>query len=156
VPDSELTLVPDTVIQTDPVRLAGPKICVDSRNRAHVVFEQGVYGTGGDKYVYHIREEGEQGVAAGTLPPARLPLVVFPNPVQGAAQVRFTLARPVAVRLRLYDAAGRLARTVLEGTLAAGDKSVALRSRGLKPGSYFLVLDAGTASERVKLIVTGR
>jgi hypothetical protein len=43
VADSVLTLVPDTIVQYDGTRIAGPKISVDSYDRAHVLFEQGVY-----------------------------------------------------------------------------------------------------------------
>lgn len=53
--DSELTIIPDTIIQTDPVRIAHPKIVIDSYQRPHVIFEVGVYGNGTDKSVYHIR-----------------------------------------------------------------------------------------------------
>jgi hypothetical protein len=66
VADSVLTLVPDTIIQYDAVGVAEPKICVDSSNRAHVLFEQGVYGTGTTKYVYHIREDVITGIVEVT------------------------------------------------------------------------------------------
>jgi hypothetical protein len=153
VPDSLLTLVPDTVIQTDPVRLAGPKICVDSRDRAHVLFEQGAYGQGGSKYVYHIREDAGQGIASEARRPVAERLSILPNPVGHSARVRFTLAKAGSARLCLYDAAGRLARILLGGPLPAGDHSVRLDRAGLRPGSYFLVVSAVGTSEQIRLVI---
>ncbi len=66
VADSLLTLVPDTIIQYDAVGIAEPKICVDSSNRAHVLFEQGVHGTVETKCVYHIREDIISGIVEVT------------------------------------------------------------------------------------------
>jgi hypothetical protein len=154
VPDSELTLVPDTVIQTDPVRLAGPKICVDSRNRAHVLFEQGVYGSGGDKYVYHIREDAGQFVAEQPAR-ARVPsLAVWPKVVSTSAMVRFSVASPGRARLVLYDAAGRQVRSLSDGVVQAGSHEVRFSRQGLGAGSYFLVLIAGADRSQTKLVVT--
>jgi len=154
VPDSVLTLVPDTVIQTDPVRLAGPKVCVDSHNRSHVIFEQGVYGSGGDKYVYYTGEESGQPVEEAAGPAGRVSsIVVRPNPARGRARVEFSLESERTVRLALFDAAGRLARRVLPGRLPAGRQSVRLDCAGLAAGVYVIALDAGERHERVRLVL---
>ncbi|MBM3314559.1 T9SS type A sorting domain-containing protein [candidate division WOR-3 bacterium] len=136
VPDSVLTLVPDTVIQTDPVRIAGPKIVVDSRNWAHVVFEQGVYGSGGDKYVYHIAEAAGQGVA--TERPGRHPgLELSPNPAADVVRVRLGPGLGQAALLQVFDAAGRV-----------------VLSR--KPGAEWLDLDLGGLSSGVYVVRAGQ
>ena len=150
-PDSELTLVPDTVIQTDGTRLAGPKVAVDGRNRAHVVFEQGVYGSGGSKYVYHIREEDTQPVAEepGFLP--RPGLRVLSNPVRTTARVLLSAGcQAEPVRASLFSAAGRAVSAQVERQ-AAGE--LLLDRRGLGPGSYFLLVETPGWTGRVKLVV---
>ena len=150
-PDSELTLVPDTVIQTDGTRLAGPKVAVDARNRAHVVFEQGVYGSGGSKYVYHIREEDVQPVAEMPGPVARQGLTVVPNPVRTGARVLLPAACPTGVvRVTLFNAAGRAVRSGIERT---GNGRLALDRRGLEAGSYFLTIETPQWTGRVKVLV---
>ena len=153
VPDSLLTLVDDTVIQSDPVRLAGPKIGVDSRNRAHVLFEQGVYGQGGSKYVFHIREDDGQGIAAAAPVAECRRFSVYPNPVADRATVRFSLARPGRVQIALYDAAGRLIRMLLDGPVPAGSHVVRFTRAGFEPGACFAVLRADDRVERQKFII---
>jgi hypothetical protein len=156
VPDSVLTLVPDTVIQTDPVRLAGPKVCVDSRDRAHVIFEQGVYGSGGDKYVYHTREDPGQAIETAK-PAAVAPgLRVFPNPVRDRAWISFRTAASGATRLALYDAAGRLSRELFGGPARVGENLFRFERRGLAPGSYFLVMECARVVSRTTLVLTTR
>ena len=156
VPDSELTLVPDTVIQTDPVRLAGPKICVDLSNRAHVLFEQGVYGQGGSKYVYHIREEGQQGVSEEPVNArTRRALEVSPNPMRARSLVTFLLERPGQVRIWLCDVTGRKVGGLFCGSLPAGEHALGFDRAGLAAGTYYLMLDAGGGRQRLKVVVAG-
>lgn len=154
VPDSELTLVPDTIIQYDPVRLAGPKVCVDARNRAQVVFEQGIYGSGGDKFVYHIREDAGPGVEEATGAKRGRPLLgVAPNPLARDGVVRFVVDRTGPVRLELYDGIGRRVRLLADEVMARGGHSVRLERQGLAPGTYLLRLTAGDQRPTIKMVV---
>lgn len=151
--DSVLTIVPDTVIQTDPVRIAGPKVAVDGRGRAHILFEQGVYGNNTTKYVYHFREGTIQAVEERVSNPAGPRLQVRPNPMVSSGQVRFALDRAGSVRLALYDASGRLVRQWPRRSLTAGLHGLAFARAALPAGVYLLALDApsGRASARVVL-----
>ncbi|OYD17016.1 hypothetical protein CH330_01130 [candidate division WOR-3 bacterium JGI_Cruoil_03_51_56] len=153
VPDSVLTLVPDTVIQYDAVRLAGPKICVDSHDRAHVLFEQGVYGCNQTKYVYHIREERGQSIAEMALPEHQPMLRVYPNPVPANAIVRFSVSRFGPVQISLFDALGRRVRQLVDREESAGFHSVSFNRQGLPTGAYFLVLESQYRQERTKLLI---
>ncbi len=92
--------------------------------------------------------------------PARLALAApSPNPASGAT--RFTLALPRAGRARLdvFDAAGRLVRTLADGVFDAGTRSLAwdLRDadgRAVGAGVYFARLASGAehAVRRVAVI----
>jgi len=72
----------------------------------------------------------------------------LPNPFGGAGTLlRFDLPQPAPVRLEVFDAAGRLVRTLVAGSLAAGQHSVfwnGLDANGHAVGSgvYFSTLDA--------------
>lgn len=59
-------------------------------------------------------------VGPGTPAPALILSRSFPNPTRGASSIQFTSDRPGPARLRLFDASGRLVRTLLEGTVTAG------------------------------------
>lgn len=151
-PDSELTIVPDTIIQTDPVRIAGPKVAVDSRNRAQILFEQGVYGSGGDKYVYHTREDHAQALAEVAPGPLSL-LEVLPNPVRTLATVRFALPVSGPVRLKLFDASGKEVRRLVHEGSAPGGNQLTLSRQGLANGAYFLALESSSGRTVRKVIL---
>jgi len=59
-------------------------------------------------------EERPAAVAALTLAPSQ------PNPTAGATRIAFALPAPQRVELQVFDAGGRLVRTLLRGELAAG------------------------------------
>jgi hypothetical protein len=151
VADSLLTLVPDTIIQYDAVRVAGPKICVDSSNRAHVLFEQGVYGTGGTKSVYHIREEVTSGITE-PLPVSDPILMVSPNPSLSSTNVFFDVKHAGHVQLSLFDATGREIKILVDCAMSEGRHSIPLDSEDLCSGTYFLLLKNGTEREVVKFL----
>jgi hypothetical protein len=79
---------------------------------------------------------------------------VAPNPSRGSAFLRFTTPIAGAVRLALYDAAGRLVRTLVEGELPAGDHQIRWDGRDragrhLPAGAYYARLEsAGEARSR--------
>jgi hypothetical protein len=71
-----------------------------------------------------------------------------PNPFSGATELQFTLARPAPVRLVVIDVAGRRARTLVNGTLAAGAHDLTWDGRddrgSLAPaGLYWARLESG-------------
>jgi hypothetical protein len=73
----------------------------------------------------------------------------YPNPGSGARAIRFGLPTSSAVTLRVFDAAGRLVRTLENGVLPAGEYRSAwdLRDDGgatVATGVYFVRLAAGT------------
>ncbi len=59
-------------------------------------------------------EEQPVGAVALSLAPSR------PNPTTGATRIAFALPAPQRVELQVFDAGGRLVRTLLSGELAAG------------------------------------
>ncbi|UCH77684.1 MAG: T9SS type A sorting domain-containing protein, partial [Candidatus Coatesbacteria bacterium] len=75
-----------------------------------------------------------------------------PNPVTGAATFSFELAEAAAVRLAVYDAAGRKVATVAEGHYAAGVHDVPFRAE-LAPGVYVYRLEAGGEAAARKMVV---
>lgn len=83
-----------------------------------------------------------------------------PNPARGATTLRFVLPAAGRVRLALYDASGRIVRTVRDGELAAGEHAARLEltddaGRTLAPGLYLARL-SGPDGERTRRIVAVR
>jgi hypothetical protein len=86
---------------------------------------------------------------------------IAPNPLLHHAVVRFDLSRAGSVRLAIFDAAGRVVRTLAEGPFPAGrfDRAWDGRDEGGRrtpAGVYFLHFDAGTTRARQKVVVLGQ
>lgn len=79
-----------------------------------------------------------------------------PNPSADFSRITFTLTSAGHVSVRIFDATGRLVRTVLEGDLPAGEAAVEWDGRtddgqSVAPGIYFSRVEtgAGVMSGRV-------
>ena len=82
----------------------------------------------------------------------------FPNPFNPSTAIRFDLAASGPVALRIFDAGGRLVRTLVDGPRAAGAQSAVWDGRNdsaapVASGVYFYRLEAPgfEASERMVL-----
>ncbi|HTR97883.1 MAG TPA: T9SS type A sorting domain-containing protein [Candidatus Acidoferrales bacterium] len=68
---------------------------------------------------------------------------IAPNPVRSSARVRLTLPQPASVSLRVYDLAGRLVATPVDGMQAAGEHDVSLEVAPWAPGIYLARVETG-------------
>jgi hypothetical protein len=80
----------------------------------------------------------------------------FPNPFNPLTRIEFGLAAPAHVTLRIYDAAGRLVRALVDDARPAGRYSELWdgrdsRGRAVASGIYFYRLDAGAFTETRKM-----
>jgi hypothetical protein len=85
----------------------------------------------------------------------------YPNPFSQQTAIHFVLPNPTRVRMRIYDVAGRLVRTLVDGKLPAGPGQVAwdgLTTSGAiaRRGVYFARLEAAGRHAELKLIRLGR
>jgi beta-galactosidase len=71
----------------------------------------------------------------------------YPNPFNPSTQISYTLPKPGAVTLRVYDLLGREVATLVNGEQPAGDHRVTFsrgsNGRGLASGVYFYRLESG-------------
>ncbi len=87
--------------------------------------------------------------------PARFGLEpVYPNPVSGSAQLRYTLPAPALVHATVYDALGRRVLDLASGEVQdAGSHQLQLNASALPSGAYFVRLTAGERVARQSLLV---
>jgi hypothetical protein len=84
------------------------------------------------------------GVEEGAKPQAPgCNLTVSPNPARTSLAISYALPVAGPVSLRLYDESGVLVRTVLSGHRDAGTYVAGVSPSVLKPGIYFVRLEAG-------------
>ena len=96
---------------------------------------------------------------AGTAPTRLALYAARPNPAPGNASIAFSLPRAQTARLRVYDLAGRLVRTLLDGTVASGQDLVVWDGRNMQGepvagGIYFYRLETGgqTLTRKMTLV----
>jgi len=73
--------------------------------------------------------------------PLQWSLSVSPNPARGAFSVRYDVPRQSRVSVGVYDAGGRLVRSLSEGEASPGRYEARIPSGVLPAGIYFLRLD---------------
>lgn len=108
--------------------------------------------------IYRVRAGTPSSVHADVPPPARPLLVARPNPSHGTTRLEFTLAAPAPATLTLFDAQGRLRRTITTPVLPAGLSSIPWDGRDdantpLPNGVYFLRLTAPPLTATTRLIL---
>jgi hypothetical protein len=97
------------------------------------------------------------GVAEGTHVPLQWSLSVSPNPARGAFTVRYDVPSQGRVSVGVYDAGGRLVRSLRDGDVAPGRYETKLSSGTLPAGVYFVRLEPSAVSRQplaVKVVVT--
>jgi hypothetical protein len=77
----------------------------------------------------------------------------FPNPFNAETTIRFELPATVYVKLQVYDSAGRLVSTLMEGWKDAGAHEVQFNGKELPSGNYFYRLEAGQSSASGKMVL---
>ena len=76
----------------------------------------------------------------------------FPNPFNQSTMIVFYLPRTARVTLRIYDVAGRLIETLVEGDVPAGEHRLHWSAQGLASGVYLCRMEANDFSETIKMI----
>lgn len=76
--------------------------------------------------------------------------LVFPNPAPGSAKMRFTLTRPAAYELELYDVCGRRVDRLAQGQGLPEENELRFgrTANPMSPGVYFYVLSAAYQGQR--------
>ena len=68
----------------------------------------------------------------------------YPNPFNPSTQIKYTIAAPTEVTLRVYDVLGRMVKTLVQSHQAAGDYTVTFDASNLASGMYLYRLEAGS------------
>jgi hypothetical protein len=77
----------------------------------------------------------------------------YPNPFNPSATIRFDLARPEVVRLKVFDMLGREQGTLVDGMLGAGSHAVTLNGETWSSGVYFVRLQSAARTQTIKIVL---
>lgn len=75
-----------------------------------------------------------------------------PNPVRDTARFALRVEKPGAVRVRVFDAGGRLVSDLTDRVLAVGEHRLSWNASAAPAGVYLVRLDAPGSRQRVKLL----
>ncbi len=118
----------------------------------------GGLGLGGDEWA-NTGEDFTVDVGAHS-PPRRTPLQpeefsvsILPNPFNPATAIRYQLTAGSYVQLKVFDIAGRLVATLVDGWRIAGLHEVTFNGMGLPSGIYIYQLEIGDFSTTGKMVL---
>jgi len=77
----------------------------------------------------------------------------YPNPFNPSTTLSYSLPRACKVSLKVYDVSGRLARTLVQRQMEAGEYTATFDGSNLASGIYFSRLEAGACSQTQKLVL---
>lgn len=77
----------------------------------------------------------------------------FPNPFNPKTTIGYKIPKDAFVTIKVYDAAGRLAATLLNENKKAGAYEVLFNGANFSSGVYFYVMSAGDFSQAKKLVL---
>jgi subtilisin family serine protease len=111
--------------------------------------------------IWGVLEPGSQGLPPGAPAGRGFALAADPSPFATATLLRFTLAAPADVRLRILDAAGRVVAELADRRFGAGAQAVAWDGRNARgervaPGIYLAAIAADGKLESAKVLAAPR
>jgi hypothetical protein len=108
----------------------------------------------GNGWGQYFEESGEESPGSSTPVPEEYVLGrPFPNPFNPTATIIYHLQTANHVHLRVYDTAGRLAVTLVDGWREAGSHELIFNASGLPSGIYLARLTAGDFQQMQKLVL---
>ena len=105
-----------------------------------------------------LRPEDVTGIETPKAPDASYLSQNYPNPFNPTTRIAFGLAKPASVSLRVYDAVGRLVRSLLDSERPAANyieiwDGKDASGRAVASGIYFYRLDAASFTQTRKMIL---
>ena len=106
---------------------------------------------------YLVAREGsgfQSNVLEHTLEPRQFNLYPnFPNPFNPYTLIRYDIAKPCRIKLKVYDGIGREVATLKNGDSLPGSYRIEWKAKGIATGLYILKLEAGGLFQTRKMIV---
>ena len=77
----------------------------------------------------------------------------YPNPFNPVTTFRFALEKPSWATLEIYDALGRLVKTLVDEEMDEGEYTITFNARGLASGVYFYRMRAAEFEKTRKMVI---
>jgi hypothetical protein len=153
--DKGETWSPEERLTDDSVYTRRQKVAV-SHDTVYVIYNQSEDPGVIEQGLYFTRYDPEpQGVSHDSDIPKQsdLQLTAYPNPFNSETSISYFLPRSGAIKLTVYDIAGREAETLADGYQSSGERTVKWDASCFGSGAYFIKLQASGHSETTKLLL---
>jgi len=77
----------------------------------------------------------------------------YPNPFNPSTTLRYSLPEAGDIEITLFNTRGQVVRSLVHGFRGAGSHSLVINGSGLSSGIYFVLLEAGSRSQRQKIVL---
>ncbi len=77
----------------------------------------------------------------------------YPNPFNPATKIKFTLPKPEAVKIEVYNLIGQNIKTLLNKPMPTGNHEVEFDAQNLSSGIYYYKIEAGEFQDVKKMIL---
>lgn len=78
---------------------------------------------------------------------------ISPNPFNPLTEISFYLEKAGAVKVSVYDLAGRQVRTIVDSSMGVGEHTVTFDGTGLPSAVYFVLLDTGEVRSTQRMLL---
>lgn len=80
-------------------------------------------------------------------------LTIYPNPTDKVATVSMNLKKDEEVTIRVFDIQGKEVLEAVHAKLKAGNQQISFQTSGLQNGNYFVQINTGSETAKIKLVV---
>ncbi|HYM20248.1 MAG TPA: T9SS type A sorting domain-containing protein [Candidatus Kapabacteria bacterium] len=78
----------------------------------------------------------------------------YPNPFNPSTEIRYSVAEHGNVSLKIYNALGMEVKTLVDGTVEAGEHSVSFYGDDFPSGTYYYTLKTGNFTQTKRMVLT--
>jgi hypothetical protein len=114
-----------------------------------------INNTDADESTYSYKLEGQGTINTGINSVSNNVSFVnlFPNPAKDEAVLSVSLDKAQTVSVKVIDVLGKQVSPVMERELVSGDNQININTTELKNGVYFIQVEAGSKSNKIKMLV---
>jgi len=114
-----------------------------------------INNTDSDESVYDFVIKGNSltDVGINTISKSASFVNLYPNPAKDEATLKLSLENDSFVSITVFDLQGKVAMNAIQKEMEKGDAEIILNTSSLKTGEYFVQINSGNKTDKIKMVV---